>query len=481
MSEAAVLTPEAAEALVPFRPVSIALENVSKVYRLYPSPLDQMCDALGLNRLRFWHQATYPEFPALDDVNLTLHQGERVGVVGRNGAGKTTLLKLITGNFRPTAGRIAVDGKVQALMQVGLGFHPEFTGYENIRSSLVYNGLTGERFDAAVADVADFVELGDFLHQPVKTYSMGMSARLQFATATAIDPEILIVDEVLGAGDAYFSAKCADRMERLASSGCTLLLVSHSMAQVLEFCERAIWLENGRVVLEDDALSVVKAYEEYMQRLQREAEAQRQAQAEAPTAPVPIPEPAVTRSRWLREKLLKQVLGAAAERSSNTKTSAAVTSGGLSRWHGEGGLRIAEIRVLDGAGEPCRVVRTGEPLTIEVAIEAERADRFTCIYVVVLFTEDGRWVSRHCSKPVEYTLAEGERRRMRLVYDQTLLGNGKFVFSAAIYRVLDLENLASARYYDLLSRSFEVEVKAPYPDDTSILYHPARWVVADEA
>jgi len=242
MPEASVhVPPQAVETIAPAEtaatvetqpspPLSIALENVSKVYRLYPSPVAQMIDVLGLDRFMPWRRASYPEFPALDDVTLTLHKGERVGIVGRNGAGKTTLLKLITGNFRPSKGTVRVEGRVQALMQVGLGFHPEFTGRENIRSSLLYNGLSGEAFQAAVADVIDFVELGEFLDQPLKTYSLGMSGRLQFAAATAIQPEILIVDEVLGAGDAYFSAKSAERMERFAESGCTLLLVSHSMA-----------------------------------------------------------------------------------------------------------------------------------------------------------------------------------------------------------------------------------------------------------
>ena len=211
------------------------------------------------------------EFSALKNVSLTIGKGEQIGVVGRNGAGKTTLLKLLTGNFAPTTGKIAINGTVQALMQTGLGFHPDFTGEENLRSALTYNGLTGAQFKEALADAIEFVELDEFLQQPFKTYSLGMRSRLQFAAATAIHPDILIVDEVLGAGDAYFSGKSAARMKHLTSGGCTLLLVSHSMQQVSQFCQRCIWLEAGEMVMDGPALSVVRAYEEYTRRLEDEA------------------------------------------------------------------------------------------------------------------------------------------------------------------------------------------------------------------
>ena len=208
---------------------AVHLANVCKIYKLYDSPRSQLLDQSGLYKLRFWKEApSFQEFHALHDINLTVAKGDRLGIVGRNGAGKSTLLKLVSGNFWPTRGTVDVDGTVQVLITLGTGFHPEVSGYENIRSALMYNGLSGSEFEEALADVIDFVELGDFLYQPVKTYSLGMHSRVLFAAATAIRPDILIIDEVIGAGDGYFTAKSSARMDRLARSGCTLLLVSHS-------------------------------------------------------------------------------------------------------------------------------------------------------------------------------------------------------------------------------------------------------------
>src|SRR5438045_2376001 len=254
---------------MPDQTPAVVLDGITKIYRLYQSPSEQALDIFGLSWLRFWKEPQYHDHSALEDVSLTVRRGERIGIIGRNGAGKTTLLKLITGNFASTRGTVTVNGTVQALINIGLGFHPEFTGYENIRSSLVYNGLSEAEIGAAIDDIVDFVELDEYLHQPIKTYSMGMQSRLYFATATAIRPDILIIDEVLGAGDAYFSAKSAERMRRLTSSGSTLLLVSHSMTQVLQFCDEAIWIENGRVMLRDNALTVINAYEKFISQLER--------------------------------------------------------------------------------------------------------------------------------------------------------------------------------------------------------------------
>ncbi len=249
-------------------PTVIELENVSKIYKLFGSRQEQVLESTGLSKfLPKSRRPKFGEFHALHDISLKIQSGERVGIIGRNGAGKTTLLRLITENFAPTSGKLSINGSVQALMQLGLGYHPEFTGHENIVASLNYNGLIGEEFKKALQEVIEFVELGDFLHQPVKSYSLGMQARLQFASATAIRPDILIVDEVLGAGDAYFAAKSAHRMKKLATSGCTLLLVSHATAEVLRFCERVIWIHQGAVLMDGPALDVIRVYEAYIEEL----------------------------------------------------------------------------------------------------------------------------------------------------------------------------------------------------------------------
>ncbi len=464
-------------------PVAISLTNVSKAYRLYGSMSVKVLDVLGLGKLAFWGGRDGRYYQALQNITLEVKRGERLGIVGRNGAGKTTLLKLMTGNFSPTSGVVQVNGKVQALMTVGLGFHPEFTGHDNIRYSLVYNGLSCKELEDAIEDVVEFVELGEFLNQPLKTYSMGMQARLMFAAATAIKPDILIVDEVLGAGDAYFSAKSAHRMEKLASSGCTLLLVSHSTPQILQFCNRAVWLEKGEIVFDGHPLHVVKAYEEFNQRLSCESEqlhheqnAQRVGSNAAGKARL------LEEKKWLQQRVLDQVLAGVRQQDQAEETSMGpVSIGGISRWSGGGsGLKIERVRLLDEAGTEKRQFRTGQPMDIEIQIIAEEAGKYPCYFCIVIFSERGQWLARDCSERFEFSLPAGGRRRARLHFDKLLLGNGTYLFSAAIYHALDLKHLGSAKFYDLLSRSFEIRVTNEYPDDESVFKLPSAWIAIEE-
>jgi lipopolysaccharide transport system ATP-binding protein len=250
--------------------IAVRLTRVSKMYKLFPTRMENFIDALGLGRCLPFRSVRFQEFWALRGIDLTVKSGSRIGILGRNGAGKTTLLKLITGNLQPTQGTIEVGGRVHALLDLGAGFHPDFTGYENIRASLTYQGLDPSEIDTATNDIEEFAELGDFLRQPYKTYSLGMQARLAFASATAIQPEILIVDEVLGAGDAYFLAKSAERIRRLVDNGSAILLVSHSLDQIVKFCDEAIWLDRGRIVNQGSSLEVVKAYERYIRQLEND-------------------------------------------------------------------------------------------------------------------------------------------------------------------------------------------------------------------
>lgn len=245
--------------------MAVSLQNVGKMYRMYPTRLDMALDVTGLIRFFPRRKARAREFWALRNINLDIRKGERLGIIGRNGAGKTTMLKLLTGNLGITEGEIDVNGNVQALLTSGSGFHPEFTGYENIRSSLVYQGLDPDQIEAAVKDIAEFTELGDFLSQPFKLYSSGMQARLTFAAATVLNPDILIVDEILGAGDAYFAGKSLERMKNLVEdTGATVLIVSHALDQILQYCDECIWMERGRIVQRGPSLEIVKAYEQFI-------------------------------------------------------------------------------------------------------------------------------------------------------------------------------------------------------------------------
>ncbi len=241
--------------------LAIRFEQVGKMYKVFGSKLDTALDALNLPTLG--RDDRYREFWALRDIDLELAPGGRLGIIGRNGAGKTTLLKLVTGNVAPSEGNVTVNGNVQALLETGGGLHPEFTGRENIRASLGYLGMSRAEIDEAEIEIAEFTELGRFLDQPFKTYSQGMQARLAFAIATTFQPEILIVDEILGAGDAYFFTRSTARMSHLIEGGAGVLLVSHALDQVARFCERTIWLDRGRIAMDGPTDEVIKAYERF--------------------------------------------------------------------------------------------------------------------------------------------------------------------------------------------------------------------------
>jgi len=249
--------------------IAVRLSDVGKMYKIYPSRLDNFLDAMRMTWIMPWRRIKPNEFWALRNINFELKKGSRLGIIGRNGAGKSTLLKLITGNLALTEGHAFVNGKVQALLEAGTGFHPEFTGHENIRASLTYQGFNSGEIEAAIEDIAEFTELGQFLSQPFKTYSAGMQARLIFATATTLKPDILIVDEILGAGDAYFAGKSSERMKQLVEeSGASVMLVSHATEQILRYCDACLWLERGKIVRQGPALDVVKAYEAFIHALE---------------------------------------------------------------------------------------------------------------------------------------------------------------------------------------------------------------------
>ena len=237
----------------------IQARNLSKVYRLYAKPHYRALDMLGLLRNK---AGAFTEHAALDRINVSIGKREKVAIIGRNGAGKSTFLKLVTNVIRPTSGEIRVKGEVHALLQIGTGFHPDFTGRENVYSYLAHLGVTGQEADRQFRDIVDFAELEDYIDQPVKTYSTGMGVRLMFSTSTAISPDVLILDEVLGVGDAYFAKKSFERMRELCEAEDTsLLLVTHDVYSALLLCERFIWIEQGRVYMDGPGQEVVHAYE----------------------------------------------------------------------------------------------------------------------------------------------------------------------------------------------------------------------------
>ena len=248
--------------------IAIKVENLSKIYKLYNAPIDRMKEALHPFKKNY-----HKEFYALNDVNFEVKKGEIVGVIGKNGCGKSTILKIITGVLTPTNGKVTVNGRISALLELGAGFNPEYTGMENIYFQGNLMGFEREDMESKVQAILDFAEIGDFIHQPVKNYSSGMFARLAFAVAINVEPEILIVDEALAVGDMVFQAKCMAKMTALMESGATVLFVSHDTHSVKTLCQKAVFLNDGKVVDWGDSARVVGKYIE-MQHMRMGAELQ---------------------------------------------------------------------------------------------------------------------------------------------------------------------------------------------------------------
>lgn len=235
--------------------IAIRLNHVSKVYRIYEKPQDRLKEALSLTHKRYSR-----DFYALNDVSLEIYRGDTVGFIGRNGAGKSTLLKLITGVATPTSGTIEHHGRIASLLELGAGFNPDMTGIENIFMNGTIMGFTPEQMEERLDDIVAFADIGDFIHQPVKTYSSGMFARVAFAVNAYVEPDILIVDEALSVGDAFFQTKCINRMKRMIDNGVTVLFVSHDISAVKNLCQRGVLMEKGQVQLDASAGDAVEKY-----------------------------------------------------------------------------------------------------------------------------------------------------------------------------------------------------------------------------
>lgn len=238
---------------------AISVEHISKVYKLYRGKADRLKDALHLTR-----QKNYDEFYALSDVNFTVKKGETVGLIGTNGAGKSTLLKLLTGVLTPSEGQIEVNGKVSALLELGAGFNGEYTGLENIYFNGTLMGYTKEQMEKKVPEILEFAGIGDYVYQPVKTYSSGMFARLAFALAINVEPDILVVDEALSVGDIYFQSRCFKKMDDIKKNGTTILLVTHDMSSVIKYCDKVVLLNHGKVVQEGKPKQMVDIYKKIL-------------------------------------------------------------------------------------------------------------------------------------------------------------------------------------------------------------------------
>lgn len=299
---------------------AVLVQNVSKVFHQYRRPSDRIFELLP-----FGSRRAHSDFWALRDVSMSVERGEIMGIVGPNGSGKSTLLEIVSGILRPTRGRVVTQGRVAALLELGAGFNPEFTGRENVFMSGEVMGLSREEIESAFPRITAFAEIGDFIDRPVKEYSSGMYLRLAFATAIHVEPEILIVDEALAVGDAIFANRCIHKFEELKEHNVTVLFVSHDLGLVKRLADRAVLMLNGRVEAEGRPRDVVNRYVGLVVE---------------------------------RQKRSPDELGAAAMASSFR--------------HGDGTSEITRVELLNAEGEPCTTVLSGDRVSVRVAARFRR-------------------------------------------------------------------------------------------------------------
>lgn len=241
------------------RKAVIQVKDLEKAYKLYDKPSDRLKEALGLGRKK-----KYKEHYALKGVDLEIYKGETVGIIGTNGSGKSTILKIITGVLNPTSGTVKVDGRISALLELGAGFNMEYNGIENIYLNGTMMGFSKKEIDAKMDDILSFADIGEYVNQPVKTYSSGMFVRLAFAVAINIEPEILIVDEALSVGDVFFQAKCYHKFEEFKEMGKTIVFVSHDLSSISKYCDRVVLLNQGVKLGEGSPKEMIDAYKQVL-------------------------------------------------------------------------------------------------------------------------------------------------------------------------------------------------------------------------
>jgi lipopolysaccharide transport system ATP-binding protein len=418
---------------------AVRMSGVGKRYKIFKRRSDHVLDAFGVARLIPGKRDAFREFWALRGIDLELRKGHRIGVIGRNGAGKTTLLKLITGNLPPTEGTVEVDGEVHALLDVNGGFHPEFTGRENVRAALTYQGISSKEIRAMEAEILEFTDLGQFFDQPFKTYSLGMQARLTFACATSFTPDVLIVDEVLGAGDAAFYRRSTERMRELMGAGASVLLVSHALQQIQRFCDETIWLEHGSIVMRGPTTEVVKAYERFTRELDE---------------------------RWLSEQ---------SQRHLPTGQAGEAIEPSISEWRDLPGIRIRSVVIEGAAGRPQAIFRVGDSFRVRVRAAVEADGRFPVTPVAQIFRPDGLIVTRHLGETEELELSAGDELEALLDMGALKLGNGDYLLSIGMWANIDPQHIEPSSYYHHLDRSFPFQVVGNPPMHDELFMHPGTW------
>lgn len=400
----------------------IAVEDVHKAYRIYARPQDRF-----LQGLRRKGPPRFREFHALKGVSFQVGRGEVVGILGRNGSGKSTLLQILVGTLQPSAGRVKVSGRVAALLELGAGFNPDFTGIENVFLNAAMYGLTTAETRDRLEQILAFADIGEFVHRPVRTYSSGMYVRLAFAVAACIEPDVLIVDEALAVGDVKFQSKCFRRFEELVAAGKTILFVTHSVDQVVRHCDRALLLEEGCLIDEGEPRQVVNRYLDLLLGSARESDEESLADALAESAAL---SPSGAQQCRLEDR--------------------AGYCDSEYRW-GAGGAELLDAELRRRGGAHAVRFRTGENVELALRGRFERSCA-AAIFGVYVKTPDGVVVYGNSSKELLASpLAVEAGVELEVVFDLRLnLGVGSYLLSLGLAEEEGGEVRGLDRRYDVL-------------------------------
>ena len=419
---------------------AVEFENVSKrfiVHHERPRSFQELAVSFFKR-----NNASWEELWALRDISFAVERGRTLGIIGPNGSGKSTLLKLITRILEPTSGRVAVNGKVSALIELGAGFHPDLTGRENVFLNGSLLGMSRREMEEKFEEIVEFTELGRFIDMPLKHYSSGMQMRLGFAIATSVDPDILLIDEVLAVGDEAFQRKCMRKIAEFKRRGKTIVFVSHDLDAVRELCSEVIWLDGGVIRARGRPDEVIV---QYLRDIGEEAPLE-------PAVPAEEVEPAV-------EEETVQPVEEPAEAASQPP----------SRW-GSGEVEITKVEFLDGRGNPCHTFRTGERMLARIHYLAHRRIERP-VFGVAIYRDDGVHVNGPNTKtsdyPIDYIEGEGS---IDYVVDSLPLLEGEYQFSAAVY------DYSCTHPYDHHERMYSFEVRRGRVKDAyGVFYIPCEW------